>query len=36
MESDIQEVLLWLYQENLWLYMIYTRQKVIIFSAGVG
>ena len=31
MESKVHLVLLWLYHENQWLYIIYTPQRVIIF-----
>ena len=33
MEAEVHQVLLWLYQENQWLYIIYTPQRVIIFRA---
>ena len=32
MEPDVHQVLLWLYQENPWLYVIHTLQRVIIFG----
>ena len=32
MEPEVHQVLLWLYQENPWLYIIYTLQTVIIFE----
>ena len=31
MEPEVHQILLWLYQENPWLYMIYTLQRVITF-----
>ena len=34
MEPEVHQVLLWLYQENQWLYMIYTLQRVIIFRGN--
>ena len=32
MEPEVHKVLLWLYQENQWLYIIHILQGVIIFS----
>ena len=32
MEPEVHQVLLWLYQENPWLYILYTLQTVIIFE----
>ena len=32
MEPEFYQVLLWLYQENLWLYMIYTLQRELFFE----
>ena len=34
MEPEVHKVLLWLYQENQWLYIIHILQGVIIFSEG--
>ena len=34
MEPDVHQVLLWLHQENPWLYIVYTLQRVIIFGGG--
>ena len=34
MESNVHQVLLWLYQENSWLYVIFTLQRAIIFGGG--
>ena len=31
MEPEVHQVLLWLYQVNPWLYIIFTLQRVIIF-----
>ena len=31
MESEVHQVLLWLYQEDQWLYIIYALQRVIVF-----
>ena len=36
MERDVHQVLLWLHQENPWLYIVYTLQRVIIFGGGRG
>ena len=34
MESNVHQVLLRLYQENSWLYVIFTLQRAIIFGGG--
>ena len=31
MEPEVHQVLLWLYQENPWLYIMYTLQREIFF-----
>ena len=36
MEPGVHQVLLKFYQENLWLYIIYTLQRVIIFWREEG
>ena len=34
MQPEFHQVLLRLYQENFWLYIIYTPQRVIIFGGS--